>query len=467
MADEVTTELKGSWWRPETPTRRVAGTLTISYPLELRLDGALIEDPPATPGTFISFPNDTADRADVVLGVTVSGDKVTVFDSWGGSFGMPSEIVQNELWRPRVALIGDHFNRDVRFDEVWMTTEYLWDWSGAPRHRTNFDSGTGELQILANRQSLMKAVVAGTRYELLSDFRTSPSDRSGITLEDDVTWHVRPSESLTWYAIVDDVVVPLQALATFCTMHSNRVARLEIRPVGATRTVRVVTWLRGSDLPERDLKSLPPQVQVLPGWYFFPRSNRILRNWFRIRGDLDAVLNRLLSVDYAASMYLEHRSASIIQAAEALHRAQWDRTRLSKKEHKIRRKAVMAAVADELRPWLSSQITGRNDLSLRERITDVVERAERAGLPYDVTSRDDFVQAVLRSRNTGAHGSSGGADFEEQYWRASGLAWLIRTLLLSELGLTSDEIFELLSGNEELRFCARRLSWSRLSVART
>jgi hypothetical protein len=158
-------------------------------------------------------------------------------------------------------------------------------------------------------------------------------------------------------------------------------------------------------------------------------------------------------------MYLEHRSASIVQAAEALHRARWDWTKLSKKEYKRRREELVDLCPPDWRSWLSSMLQGRNDPSLRERLVDLVRRAVDAGFPYVIP--DVFVDDLLKGRNAASHGAAAGTSYEYQYWIGGALAWVIRTLVLVDLGITGDELTTCLANNLQFARCARALGWSK------
>jgi hypothetical protein len=132
---------------------------------------------------------------------------------------------------------------------------------------------------------------------------------------------------------------------------------------------------------------------------------------------------------------------------------------LSRAEYRRRRKALLKSCRDDWGEWLKSMLTGRNDPSLRERLRDIIDRAVDAGFPYVIP--DDFVDELLRGRNTGAHGGSAGTDYEHQYWLGGGLSWLLRTLLLVELGVPDADRIACLTNNLQLSRTATALDWPR------
>jgi hypothetical protein len=104
----------------------------------------------------------------------------------------------------------------------------------------------------------------------------------------------------------------------------------------------------------------------------------------------------------------------------------------------------------ELRRWLNGVLNGKNNLSLAERLRDIVNRAITAGFPYVIQDTEQFVSDLSASRNRTAHGNSAGEDYEGQYSLTEGLTWLLRTLILGELGLTREQISLCLDQNLEL-----------------
>jgi len=233
----------------------------------------------------------------------------------------------------------------------------------------------------------------------------------------------------------------------------------------STTQIRVLTNLRGHDLPIRDDRRHFQYFQLLPARVFLMAPHATLERWFISWNELRDSLSRMLSVDYATSIYLEHRLASVVQAAEGMHKVRWNSTRISKGEYRSRRRRIMNGCPPEIRDWLHGMILGRNKLSLPERLRDIVYRAMAAGFPYVIPDPEKFVSDISASRNRTAHGNSAGDDYEGQHWLAEGLTWLLRALMLVELGLDRDHISLCLDHNLQLSRTATALRWEKVAAA--
>jgi hypothetical protein len=189
--------------------------------------------------------------------------------------------------------------------------------------------------------------------------------------------------------------------------------------------------------------------------------HKILERWFVAWNELREPLSRLLSIEYATAMYLEHRLSTVVQAGESLHKGRWDWRRLSKAEYKRRRLEVLESSPEILRSWLKQMLSGRNDPSLRERMNDVVNRTLKSGFPYLLPDADVFVNDLLVARNSTAHGGKLDIAYDRQHLLGEGLTWILRALILQDLGITSDQIGLCLTNNLDLSRCASLLGWSR------
>jgi hypothetical protein len=414
-------------------------------------------------GIIESFPKDTWDTFPAIHGLTPDGDEYTLLETWGGSIHFPIEFTQThtETWRAQAILKGAHLLDSDLITEIRMSTDYLWDWTNSNQHHVNWDLAKKTVTVTGGRTSLCKVRVNGSVFELVAGIKTQPFGKNGFQIEDQAVWNVKCTPGLDWGTTLREVVIPLQSFATFCTSRANRVTELTLMIANSTTEIRVFTNLRGHDLPIRDDRRHLEYFQVLPSRVFLMAPHSILERWFISWNELRDSISRMLSVEYATSIYLEHRLASVVQAAEGMHKVRWNSTKIGKTEYRSRRFRVMEECPLELRSWLYAMLNGKNNLSLAERLRDIVNRAISAGCPYVILDIEKFVSALSASRNRTAHGSSAGEDYEGQHWLAEGLTWLLRTLILVDLGLTSEQISLCLGPNLELSRVASALHWQR------
>ena len=459
MVNELKVHYRGVWWLPEEPGRRIRGSLSVGGNLELTLEDSLKEPPPAKDGIVQSTLRDTWDTLTVIHGMTTDGEEISLLEAWGGSILLPIDMTHTETWRARAVLTGAHVLESDLFTEIRISTDYLWDWTNSDQHHVNWDISSKSVTITGTSTSLCKIRVNGALFELVAAIKTQPYGRNGFQIEDEAVWIVTRMPGLNWDETLKEVVIPLQSFATLCTSKANRVTRLSLVSGITGKSITVVTNLRGHDLPIRNDRRHPEYFQLLPARIFLTAPHAILQRWFTAWNELRDSLGRLLSVEYATSIYLEHRLASVVHAAEGMHNVRWNSTKISKSEYRSRRRRVMNRCPPDLRTWLHSMLLGKNNVSLSDRLRDIVHRAAAAGFPYVIPDEKKFVSALSASRNRTAHGNSAGDDYERQYWLSEGLTWLLLTLILVDLGLKPEQISPCLDQNLQLSHTARTLGW--------
>ncbi len=114
---------EGQWWLPETPERRVPGTLTFDGDgLELVLYDALREFT-MTEGEVVGVASPDWSVEPILHGRTRDGRDFTLFQAGGLNLRGPFDVTK-EVYRPEMALGGCHTNLDD-FIEVWCGFDYL------------------------------------------------------------------------------------------------------------------------------------------------------------------------------------------------------------------------------------------------------------------------------------------------------------------------------------------------------
>jgi hypothetical protein len=453
-------EYRGLWWLPEDLTRRISGTLVIGERLKLTLDDELVKTPRLVSGEVQQYPKNSWDTHPVIHGEKRDGTAITMFDTWGGSIGLPFELMGTEVWDAQSIALGALLSQSDLFSEVSVSIDFLWDWTGSEQHKANWDKDHN-FTLVGGTTQLCNVRVDGKTYELRAGVKTHHFGRSGLEIQDDAVWIVKLETGCNLKDAINDVVIPLQGFATFCTLKANRVTQLECTPEGSTGAIKIITTLRAHDAPSRSESQHVAFLQLLPGNIFLTSPHKILGRWLIAWNELREPLSRLLSIEYATAMYLEHRLSTVVQAGESLHKGRWDWRKLSKAEYKRRRREVLRSGPESLRSWLSQMLSGRNDPSLRERMNDVVHRALDSGFPYLLSDFDAFVNDLLVARNSTSHGGKLDISYDRQHWLGEGLTWLLRALCLQELGLKSDQIRLCLANNPDLTRCASMLGWSR------
>ena len=101
----------------------------------------------------------------------------------------------------------------------------------------------------------------------------------------------------------------------------------------------------------------------------------IVSKWFAYHQKLAPVLNLYFAVVFGRGLFEEHKFLFMAQAIEGYHRCQLQENDdlFTKGEWKRRKKAVIDAVPDTEREWLSKELEFAPKVSLASRLTEVTQ----------------------------------------------------------------------------------------------
>jgi hypothetical protein len=450
-------EHRGEWWVPEAPGRRVPGVLRLADGFQLELEKPLVKPLPPSPGISSLGAWDEIEERSVIYGDLQQGSRVTLIDAWRSTGGIPPELAGSELWRGQPVLVGFHVGPDAQFDRIAVSTDYLLDWTGYRGYSLEIEPGG--VGVRARDEELF-SLEYGHRYSLWSDFGFS-NHHEGFDLKTSAYWRVDLSRPMHLRDAIEEVVAPLQDLVSFATMRPNRISSLHVRPVGEEKLGELIMRLRGDSSPLREEK-LYYFDQLMPLQRIgVSRLRSVLPGWLSAYRRLRIIINRLLAIDYAPFLYDNHKAANILQAAEGLHRELWDRTGVTPEEHSARIDAALArSLSEEASAWARDILEDKNGLSQKTRYSEIIDRSLEAGFPYEVADKTKYVKTLTKLRNKPAHGSAPCGDPETNFWNTEGLRWMLRAILLHEVGLDPSAVAKLLSDLSVMRHAATRLSWT-------
>jgi hypothetical protein len=401
---------RGTWWLPEHPDRRIPGILTLQDGPRLELEHALVERPFPSPGESVAFGSGTPDEHSTIHGELFADGPVTIFDAWGGSFGIPSAFLSSETWHGAALWAGGHLASGIQFDRIEMSTNLLLDWIGISGHSLTI--GPGSVTVESKDVELF-SLDYGHRFALWSKFNFS-NDGGDFSLSSFAFWVVELAHCMNLRELIEEVVGPLQDFGSFGSMVPHRVVALYLKPAGIEESGELITQLRGDGIPLRQAR-LSAFDQLMPiSSIGLSRLRSVLPGWMNADKRLRTIVSRLLAIDYAPFIYEGHRSANIIQAAEGLHRALWDRTSRPAEEHTKRVDDALSGASGtvekwagpllEAKMWARPLLESKNGLSLRTRLIEVVEQAGKAGFPFVVPNIGVYVKELMKLRNSPAHG---------------------------------------------------------------
>ena len=434
--------VRGRWWVPDSPRRKVPGFLTFTQDVGARLecDGSIRSGLPES-----CFPPSELS----ILGTGVDGRKLTLLEAhcaeqcWFG----PGVNDSTSTYRPLRVLVGDHFRgkEHLVFDRITMRCPALTEWGKSQVFWRERDEQDAEHLIFRSPESLSTSCV-------LQD--AGGSDELDIRISIDWSFkdHLRR----------DSYTVAAVALLSMCL---ERPVALEALLVIFDRVVLLLELGARAPLVPEYLSLFRPETGqrefrlfqrrphrtdengFWPNMYFTlpdirERFGPLVTAWLKAgsEGRLDAVCELFRELLYQLGTPA-YRFLSAVSALESYHRRVIGGGWIDKKTAKEHRALMLEALpATHRRQWEKKLAYG-HEFTLRERLGQIVDKLSHVSNYLRIDSR--FLQMVVDTRNYYHHWDR---NLQERAMPPSAvgiatekLRVLLEGLLLTEAGLSPEE----------------------------
>jgi hypothetical protein len=416
-------DAEGIFWLPENEEMRVAGRLTIT-----RKSGAKL----ALIGAFhdiTAFGGSELDGSVRIFGI--AGKKHFTLDGCQlASSGLELPGIHRQTWISSQAIAGALIpqSEEFAFDEMFLRFDQLLSWI----RRSGI---TMELTEEQATQSITEVKL--TLHPL--DSETEPFDGGALTVG--FTWglsgdHLSSSTiSQNAYLKVsydeerslDDNVQDAISVRDLLTLCVDEAAAFE------QITFTTERYLSHGD--KREQLEYLTSDSVMPGDTQKPDAafatfeqiggTETLARWIPFARKHRQVLNALLSVRYAPSIYSENRYQNLLSAAETLHRQNFPNYVMPKTDYKAMKKEIVDSVDPKHQQWVKEQLAYSNEPRLRARLKGLVDEASTpfAGIVDDL---DKWLVVVTTLRNRLVHN-----DEDQPFvWEQADLYFLGETVYL-------------------------------------
>jgi hypothetical protein len=441
--------LDGTWWLPETPARRIPGTLTFNE------DGLWLVVYGSLPETTddLDFPDWAETPA--VLGQGHDGKKVTILRAEGANLTHPGTSRSN--YKVGLALLGAHTTQDS-FTGAWCEFDCLNAWADPPSlviekhpdepHAFRFDHVQMDSAEVEEAEIRLVGSVAG---EVGSQ---------AVHIDQCAMFELEFPE-ISSRDVINKWIRPLMDLLTVCLGRPVRLTSLRLLPTPTGPKDSVAAVLFGNN---RLVDAFFSAVQAPPGkiptvadlavnatptlltYHDSPIPfEELVPRWFSLRSELRDVFVLFTGPYHATFMFDEHRYASVFQSAESLARSRLGRREKTRDEHAQRVNTIVAAaesvgVDPETVEWARRVLQARNDKPLWLLVEELAKSTGAVGDAI-LAARPDFSKLVASLRAGVSHpGLRRDLDYAERYWLADALRWIIRARTLLYLGLTLAEV---------------------------
>lgn len=428
----------GLFWIPGTDpeTAGLSGRLTIGPSQNGRL--RLV-------GQFDDLDDDTDNPQKIRLYGYIGSKEYTLLDCWhsGSKKGHPG--ITESTYVVGAALKGGHLDGEIQFDKGWIQSTAFPDWIGErvlDSNRTS-DRKRPSDWLRYERPRTRRSEIQSGHLELFYGFSES-TNGSTQTFEFKhwPAFQISYSELRPLEEINRDLHL-LESLTTLCVDAPSSTQSLSY-----SREDVKVRLLSGGFLDHpQDFEYIASQIRP-PEKPAKRHSSQMVATFEEI-GGIDTVarfyeaaptfrrsLDSLMSVKIARQMYTENRFLNVAFAAESFHRDIYGGESIPAEDFDKLRQDCAFAVDPAYKDWLLLKLQHANEMTLRGRLNDLVERAGSAAVPFiDYPKRWTSVLVGVRNRIT--HLTSSKSDFEgpDLVYLSESLYALVRGCILIHVGV--------------------------------
>lgn len=407
------TPIEGSWWEPSNPGAKWHGTLVMKAGNHAVLRALELET------TFLnSSLNRVPYSRSFLHGVTKDGAAVTLWKCITShrSRSMGSEETHFDV---HTVIFGGHFTeKDLVFDEVKMTFDYLNDWIGYSRYKTEdlLDSNNRPEQINILIQDDHQFPFQAPEYkeaEFYIGYRTHTGS---------FKFSIRSLASLhLTYAApkpLEDILRDMHRWDWFFTLatdHQNHLSSLCVGRDDLRIAPGIMDFKEEHDVWVKSVGMRKHKRSLRDGEMVFTLSDiqkdlsSVVTRWNAIQVPWAAVLHRYFASIHRQSLQLQEQFLFRAQAVEALHRAR----------------------------------TGVPKVLQKDAYPSAWENAPKT-LQEKLGTKDAFVESLQVNRNYLTHYSpkdeKNAADIPELFDLAQKLRFIIEAAILVEIGIPENTI---------------------------
>ena len=471
----------GDWYLPNNKENSLSGELIYEPGESLRLE--LV-------GRFRRDPNEAFNLESVptILG-ELSNQYVTLYQCERTNLSVNIPGKGRSVFQPRFALFGAHDKSLEQPDVSCLIVRIpeLEEWllrcglSGLAASMHTTETGSDEFggaMFKYEPRNNTAIQINGTLLELVPGVKVSgigPSTVGFASLQEQVQLRFVFAEEIPFTEALDRYLSPLVDFSNLVTGSSSRSTSISIKEgldIGQGRTIPQTFpvvfnngWLgEPSDL---GTTSRIDQYLVDPHGLSQEQLIELVQSWFASYQQYERSMHLTFGIERAPTgTYAEVRFVTLCHAAEALHRdSELSQFNYTEAEYKQLRDEAITHVQDEdLKAFMKGQLRFARDVTLRQRMFALREAA--VGSDSELFP-DRVLGAIVKTRNTVTHGRSKDVrtkvDTFDMYYFSEYLSWLIRGVILRNLGWQHGEIVALLASDSRVGRLNERLAAGEIS----
>jgi len=451
------TRIKGTWWSPESPDKKLPGELTYSSTGGAQLD---LYD------YFFDTPDDSALRRQFTdWRITANGKPATLFKCHTRNLSMHLPGAKSARISTCFGVLGGHFSApsEMKFCEMICELTNLADWAARSGIRVQLDQSAHTTTFTFRvPEDVSLGECNGVRVRLVFSGNVS-HEQHGYRLREDCKLVVE-SDELVSCEVFDELVGKLQHFFAIgigrAVYRTSTIAHID-QPKFMVETTPVYEdfeFIRKIDLPVDAGELLLAMQMPFSLAALEPQPALILAAYLDKHARLDPVYDLYFSTLYNRDMPTRQRFLSLAHALEAYHRAFIGGKYVTDEDYERDIKPLfLRAIPEELEPnfkvSLRNKLKYLHEFSLRKQVQDVCARFENL-LSKLCGDPKSFSNRVSDTRNRLTHPDANAPcemDWKELWLLSEQVALVLSLCLLHELGFAVERIRVMLNNNRHAR----------------
>ncbi|WPJ96356.1 hypothetical protein SH580_01400 [Coraliomargarita algicola] len=184
------------------------------------------------------------------------------------------------------------------------------------------------------------------------------------------------------------------------------------------------------------------------------RFSAFICAWFQAYELVEPSINLYFSSRTGAHRFLNGRFLAMAQCLETFHRRLSNETMMDPDKYDSLVETILKSCPETNKDWLSGRLSHGNEVSLRKRLKKIIEPFETEFGGKKAVSR--LVDLIVNTRNYFTHFSPDlevkAADGNELWTLCMKMEAVFQMHLLKQLGLSDDEVSEVLKANRNLQY---------------
>jgi hypothetical protein len=395
-------EYKGKWKLPESDSW-IDGILKYTPDEDISLELF---------GTFSKHIFDHSQQS-IIIGKTTEGE-ITLVDNHFRSTRNKYDFITIGVYVPQMIFIGKHFNslEEISFRQVTFRLFNLFNWCEISGIKTDFNNHQKEYSISYKKPNDID-------FSCHQDCDGHLTFESPIKLEDtnnkielEERCHVslKYKEKTFFEKILYDIIV-FQGFLSLSTFEQSYPIKIYFKDDDYFKEVQKeqqklnIECIYQNTFYNKNYQIRRPFEYLLKFQDISDDFPSLIRNWFEKYKEIEPSFILLLDYFIEKKVFSTEKFMKIVRGLETFHRLTSDKQKFSESEHTNKIITIFKTVdlSEKDKQWLNNLLIYSNELSLKERLMDLIDNHSNRYIQNKVVNKKRFCQKVVDTRNYNTH----------------------------------------------------------------